>query len=317
MKLQRKSAASGGATTAPPVVHAVLRSPGQPLDAATRIFMEPRFGRDFGDVRVRSDSVAAASARAVGARAYTVGSSIAFSDGEYRPGAELGRRLLAHELAHVVQQGDQQRTPGGNTLPARLQRKTAEETDDEALVEAYLTPHIGLVGLEPPDIKGLARLLNNSLRGHGFEYVRRIFGHIPSGLEDDVASEMVSHIDDRALHAYAAGEEGRKTLNVLYKAMITGSVSDVERKESTRIRDSMPKGDFSAETRKPIVVYPIRQQGFLRDCYSAFSAILLPTGKVRVEFTSVRIWQCDMFRREVATFAPYGGVSETHRVRSR
>jgi hypothetical protein len=104
IKLQRKSAASGGATTAPPVVHAVLRSPGQPLDAATRSFMEPRFSRDFGDVRVHSDSMAAESARAVGARAYAVGSSIAFSNGEYRPGADSGRRLLAHELAHVVQQ---------------------------------------------------------------------------------------------------------------------------------------------------------------------------------------------------------------------
>lgn len=104
MKLQRKAVAPGGATTAPPVVHDVLRSPGRPLDAATRSYMEPRFGRDFGDVRVHSDSMAAESARAVGAHAYTVGSTIAFDDGEYRPGAESGRRLLAHELAHVVQQ---------------------------------------------------------------------------------------------------------------------------------------------------------------------------------------------------------------------
>ena len=103
-KLQRKATGSGAVTTAPPGVHDVLRSPGQPLDAATRGFMEPRFGRDFGDVRIHDDAAASESAHAVGARAYTVGSRIAFADGEYRPGAETGRRLLAHELMHVVQQ---------------------------------------------------------------------------------------------------------------------------------------------------------------------------------------------------------------------
>jgi hypothetical protein len=104
--------------TAPPIVHEVLRSPGQPLDAGTRGFMEPRFGADFGDVRVHSDSRAAESARAVGARAYTVGRTIAFGSGEYRPDAEGGRRLLAHELSHVVQQS-------GATQPA-IQRAAVD-----------------------------------------------------------------------------------------------------------------------------------------------------------------------------------------------
>lgn len=91
---------------APPVVHDVLSSPGQPLDAQTRAFMEPRFGHDFSAVRVHSDGRAAESARAVSAHAYTVGNHVAFGEGKYQPGSEVGRRLLAHELAHVVQQGD-------------------------------------------------------------------------------------------------------------------------------------------------------------------------------------------------------------------
>jgi hypothetical protein len=66
--------------------------------------MEPRFGADFGHVRVHTDDRAAASARAVAARAYTVGSHLVFGDGTYSPGTTSGRRLLAHELAHVVQQ---------------------------------------------------------------------------------------------------------------------------------------------------------------------------------------------------------------------
>ncbi|MGB9632210.1 MAG: DUF4157 domain-containing protein [Chloroflexaceae bacterium] len=90
----------------PPIVHEVLRSPGQPLDAETRAFMEPRFGHDFSRVRVHTDARAAESARAVNALAYTVGRDVVFGAGQYAPGASAGRRLLAHELAHVVQQGD-------------------------------------------------------------------------------------------------------------------------------------------------------------------------------------------------------------------
>ncbi len=88
----------------PGVVHEVLRSPGQALDGGARAFMEPRFGRDFSQVRIHTDARAAASAAAVNARAYTVGRDIVFAGGAYRPGTPEGRTLLAHELAHVAQQ---------------------------------------------------------------------------------------------------------------------------------------------------------------------------------------------------------------------
>jgi len=101
-QLQRKE--TGPASTAPPVVHEVLRSPGQPLDPATRAFMEPRFGHDFAKVRVHTDTKAASSARAVNAQAYTVGNSIVFDSGRFNSHNQEGRRLLAHELTHVVQQ---------------------------------------------------------------------------------------------------------------------------------------------------------------------------------------------------------------------
>ncbi len=106
-RLQMKAAGAGsaGGVEAPAVAHEALRSPGQPLDAATRTFMEPRFGYDFSAVRVHADGKAAESARAMNARAYTVGSNIVFSAGAFAPGTEAGQRLLSHELAHVVQQG--------------------------------------------------------------------------------------------------------------------------------------------------------------------------------------------------------------------
>jgi hypothetical protein len=91
-------------TSVPPIVHEVLRSHGQPLDPATRAFMEPRFGHDFSNVRLHADNQAAEAANAMGARAFTVGQAIVFAAGEYASGAVEGKRLLAHEMTHVVQQ---------------------------------------------------------------------------------------------------------------------------------------------------------------------------------------------------------------------
>lgn len=88
----------------PPIVHDVLRSPGQLLDAGTRAFMESRFGHDFSGVRVHTDAKAAESARSVNALAYTVGRDIVFQPEYYSPGSTEGKRLLAHELTHVLQQ---------------------------------------------------------------------------------------------------------------------------------------------------------------------------------------------------------------------
>lgn len=102
--LQRSADAAGVAGQAPPVVHDVLRSSGEPLDAATRGIMEPHFAADFSHVRVHADSRAAQSARAVGANAYTVGNHLVFAQGKHHPQTADGQRLIAHELTHVVQQ---------------------------------------------------------------------------------------------------------------------------------------------------------------------------------------------------------------------
>lgn len=112
LTMQRSSPSPRGREIAgegqvPPIVHEVLRSPGQPLDSATRAFMEPRFGHDFSRVRIHTDAKAVESARAVNALAYTVGRDIVFGLGRYVPGATVGKRLLAHELTHVVQQDSQ------------------------------------------------------------------------------------------------------------------------------------------------------------------------------------------------------------------
>lgn len=176
-RMQRSAINSTKADEVPSTVHEVLRSPGQPLDADTRSFMEPRFGHsfsrfsvyptspqsypenlvigsaqdhyereadanasrvaattpvpaggraDFGSVRVHTDSHAAESARAVGARAYTLGDHIVFGAGRYAPQTSEGRTLLAHELTHV-----QQQTAGGPDV-LRRQPKGGEKADEPA-----------------------------------------------------------------------------------------------------------------------------------------------------------------------------------------
>lgn len=101
---------------------------GEPLDAATRSFMEPRFGHDFGQVRVHTDEQAAKAAESYHARAYTVGRDIIFGAQEYTPETDAGRRLLAHELTHVVQQ------QSDSIAASTVQREPAEAP--EAVPEA-------------------------------------------------------------------------------------------------------------------------------------------------------------------------------------
>ena len=102
--VQRKES-SGGGQAAPSLVNDVIASSGKPLDSHTQQFMESRMGHDFSQVQVHTDSQAAESATAVNALAYTSGNHIVFNSGQYAPDTEGGKRLLAHELVHVGQQG--------------------------------------------------------------------------------------------------------------------------------------------------------------------------------------------------------------------
>lgn len=105
-RLQRRSAGQAEVAEVPQIVHDVLRSPGQPLDAGTRALMEPRFNHDFSHVRVHTDERAAESALSVNALAYTVGNKMVFGGGQYAPQTAAGRSLLAHELTHVAHAGN-------------------------------------------------------------------------------------------------------------------------------------------------------------------------------------------------------------------
>lgn len=90
----------------PFMIQQVFESRGQPLESDLRTFFEPHFGRDFSRVRIHTDTEAAESARVINAQAYTIGNDIVFNRGQYQPSTNEGKRLIAHELTHVVQQSD-------------------------------------------------------------------------------------------------------------------------------------------------------------------------------------------------------------------
>jgi hypothetical protein len=150
-------------------VEAGLRSGGRPLDHETRRFMEARIGFDFRKVRIHAGPEASSSAAAVRARAYTVGNDVVFNEGRYAPHTAEGRRLLAHELAHIVQQngghGRKPATPGSAVampIPC-AHRSLAEHCDREYLQRhedsLMKDPETGPSGirLKPGDIRAFQK----------------------------------------------------------------------------------------------------------------------------------------------------------------
>jgi hypothetical protein len=152
-KVQKKAVGPRGlAAEAPAIVHQVLGSSGQPLDAATRAYFEPRFGRDFSEVRVHLGTSAERSAQEIGANAYTSGHNIVFAAGRFAPGTDEGRLLLAHELTHVVQQKS-------GHLQAFIQpdrpkpSKKETEFEEKVLGELQRLPVVEEEGISEPERK--------------------------------------------------------------------------------------------------------------------------------------------------------------------
>jgi hypothetical protein len=129
-KLQRREADSANGSTAvaaPRIVHQVLDSAGQAMDWDTRAFMEPRFGHSFGSVRIHSDELAARSAKSVHALAYTVGQHVVFGERQYAPRTRTGQSLIAHELAHVLQQSSNTGNLQTRSWPAENRQGSRQE----------------------------------------------------------------------------------------------------------------------------------------------------------------------------------------------
>lgn len=137
--VRRSASAPSAPGLAPPLVHAVLRSAGRPLHDGTRAYMEPRFGHSFAHVRIHADARAAESAAAAQANAYAVGRDVVFGAGKYAPGSAEGRRLIAHELAHVVQQSGGGEAACTSSLEVGAP-DAAEEREADSVANSLPTP---------------------------------------------------------------------------------------------------------------------------------------------------------------------------------
>lgn len=191
--LQRSDSIYSPLSEVPSIVREVLRSPGQPLDKDTRAYMEPRFGHDFSKVRVHTDAKAAESARALNALAYTVGRDVVFGNGQYAPYSSARRKLMAHELTHVVQQR-------GRTH--HLDRLQLGPTDDQGERQASQVAEILNTERELPSFSAVSGVVQRHSQGAGATVgpsgsAATFSGAVCSQQDiDDIRRETLNWLDD-------------------------------------------------------------------------------------------------------------------------
>ena len=143
----------------PPILHDVINTSGRPLDSNTRGFFEPSFGYDFSRVRVHDDASAHAATHALNARAFTVGADMVFASGEFQAKTLAGRALLAHELAHVIQQSGG--SPAGEGSPGLHAAKPAIQRSVRTMGGSWDATKYDLVRKEDErDVTGVDIALN-------------------------------------------------------------------------------------------------------------------------------------------------------------
>jgi len=191
--MQRAAVNSIFMSTVPPIVHDVLSSPGRPLDAGTRAFMEPHFGHDFSQVRVHTDSRTAESVRAVNALAYTVGRDVVFGIGQYTPTTSEGKRLLAHELTHVVQQGNQHKTLEWNLAIDSVESPLEREASSVANT-------LGRASLKP--VQGYSRI--QLQRAPAGASLHTPWDDLPANAQQAIQKAYFNSLDAERQHAFQA-----------------------------------------------------------------------------------------------------------------
>jgi len=192
-KVIRRKASGNSGNHANSSIHQILGRPGSghPLDQSTRTFFEPRLGADLSHVRLHTDSAAAESAKSIQAKAYTLGSDIAFAPNQFAPGMPDGQRLLAHELTHVIQQSE---TGSAHRIARDL------DAPSPPVDPTTKTPQMPS---QKPAVLPLGRpmLFEGVLLGTNKEYVAPIMRAYIAGHGEDEAKEfrrrLRRHVDKR------------------------------------------------------------------------------------------------------------------------
>lgn len=192
--LQTKSAAQASPSVKPSIASNInrMQGGGTHLPKPVRAYFERRMGADFSQVRVHADTQAADTAKSINARAFTVGRNIAFGAGEYSPDTTSGRKLLAHELTHVVQQGGDgvQRKCRDCGVLEEKNKEPVIRTKPKSSVQTFVQRvHIenGRKKFDCPDFAGDTKLeacLNDEDRLHPFDTGASVT-RIQTGLQKD------------------------------------------------------------------------------------------------------------------------------------
>ena len=190
-KVIRRKASGNSGNHVNSSIHQILGRPGSghPLDQSTRTFFEPRLGAELSHVRLHTDSAAAESAKSIQAKAYTLGSDIAFAPNQFSPGTPDGQRLLAHELTHVIQQSE---TGSGHRIARDLD---AQSPPADPTIKTPQVPS------QKPAVLPVGRpmLFEGVLLGTNKEYVDPIMRAYIAGHGEEKAKEfrrrLRRHID--------------------------------------------------------------------------------------------------------------------------
>jgi hypothetical protein len=202
-KLHRKESSGAGVQEGNELDSYVgsLGSSGQALPESSRQFYEPRFGQDFSNVRIYTDSVAAKSAQSINALAYTTGNNIVFNSGQYSPDSDGGKKLMAHELTHVVQQtlGVQQvqkKPLGKDDLIKKIKTfgivdvQDSSSTFDEAELELVVKALEGLPATDKAAIKGAKVIRVSSIGGNTAGQYSNEQGYDETSVTDEQKIEL-------------------------------------------------------------------------------------------------------------------------------
>lgn len=246
---------------------------GQSLPKALRSYFEPRFGQDFSQVRLHTDGQAAQAAQGIQAKAYTTGENIVFGAGQYAPDTEGGKRLLAHELTHVIQQNGRSTDPLADPQEeATLQRKTTIGTPGDALEQEADQVADQIMRMAKPEAISAAG-----------PAIQR---------EPSAATPSTTPTADGKDPAKTEAKPNPKLEDAAKKAadhpLVVGLVSDI-------YKDLRYGTDFSADERKKF-----RLKGTESASYGAlYSAAILPTGGVG------GLQYGDSFGSNLSTFGKY------------
>ncbi len=307
LTLQRQAVNQSSFSTVLPIVDEVLRSPGQGLDGDTRTFTESRFGHDFSQVRVHFDSRASDSARAVNATAYTVGKDVVFQAGQYRPETETGKRLLAHELTHVVQQGG---ADPGLMRNSRSSGLALSQPGDHAEQEADRGAEAVTTGESfAPSVKAAPGAAGATIQRADEEW-NKAYGTHKSFLQKPFDEFKAGLGEVKATTAGGLTENKGRPLSERQKGAPTGTPAAPEISFAVlkEIYDGLAK-DLAKEAAKdvPDTIKETKAKGYLDSLNKAFKMMKIDTVEAQAVYLSHAFIESDQFRQFTET---QGSINE-------